>query len=465
MSGPRRRPGAGSGGQSRRPSLDVPRRTALAVLRAVTGEGAYANLALAEGLAAQRLTGPDAALVTELVAGTCRGMGTYDAIIEAAAGRRLRTLQPAVVDLLRLAAHQLLGMGTPPHAAVTTSVDLARAAIGERVTGLVNAVVRRVAAHTLEGWLDLLSRDLDADDALALRTLHPRWIVDAWADVLPPEELEAALRADNVPAVTTLVVRPGLASREELLASGAEPTPTSPFGVRRSGAPGDVPAVRERRAGVQDEGSQLVAWVLGRADAEPGPWLDLCAGPGGKSALLAGLARERGSWLVASELQPHRAALVAAAVSGYGEAVEVVVADGTRPAWSPSSFIKVMADVPCSGLGALRRRPDARWRKLSDDVDALHPLQCALLATAIESAAPGGLVAYVTCSPHRHETADVVGDVLAGRDDVEILDAPALLSEVDDAVAATDSRFVQLWPHRHGTDAMFLALLRRTRAS
>jgi len=462
MSAPGRRPrGAG---RPRTP-LDVPRRTALAVLRAVTGEGAYANLALAEALAAQRLSGADAALVTELVAGTCRGMGTYDTIIEAASGRRLRTLQPAVVDLLRLAAHQALGMQTPAHAAVTTSVELARAAIGERVTGLVNAVVRRIAAHSLDGWLDLLSRDLEPGDALALRTLHPRWIVDAWAEVLPAEELEAALWADNVPAITTLVVRPGLAAREELLEGGGEPTGVSPFGVRRPGAPGDVPAVRERRAGVQDEGSQIVAWVLGRLDAAPGAWLDLCSGPGGKSALLAGLARDQGSWLVSAELQPHRAALVAAAVAGYGSGVQVIVADGTRPAWRPGAFTKVMADVPCSGLGALRRRPDARWRKLSDDVDGLHPLQCALLATALESVAPGGVVAYVTCSPHRHETADVVAEVVAGRDDVEILDAPALLSEVADAVASTDPRFVQLWPHRHGTDAMFLALLRRLPAS
>ncbi|HET9127402.1 MAG TPA: transcription antitermination factor NusB, partial [Propionibacteriaceae bacterium] len=350
MSEPRQRAG---GGRPRR-SLDVPRRTALAVLRAVTGEGAYANLALAEALTAQRLTGADAGMVTELVAGTCRGMGTYDVIIEAASGRRLRSLQPAVVDLLRLATHQALGMGTPPHAAVTTSVDLARAAIGERVTGLVNAVVRRIAAHDLDGWLDLLSRDLDATDALALRTLHPRWIVEAWADVLPTEQLEEALRADNVPAVTTLVVRPGLADRDELLASGGEATPLSPFGVRRPGAPGDVPAVRERRAGVQDEGSQLVTWALARMSSAPGPWLDLCAGPGGKSALLAGLARDEGAHLVAAELQPHRAALVASAVSGYGRAVQTVVADGTRPAWRPGAFAKVLADVPCSGLGALR---------------------------------------------------------------------------------------------------------------
>ena len=454
------RPGARPAGSR----IDVARRTALSVLLAVTGEGAYANLALAEALAAHNLAGSDAALATELVAGTCRGMGTYDAVIEAASGRRLRSLQPAVVGVLRLATHQLLGMRTPAHAAAATSVELARGAIGERATGVVNAIVRRIAADDLDGWLARLTEGLEAREALALRTMHPRWIVDAWADVLVPEELEAALAADNVPALTTLVVRPGLAEREELVAAGAEPTRFSPYGARRAGAPGDVPAVRDRRAGVQDEGSQIVAWALGRAEARPGAWLDLCAGPGGKSALLTGLAQRDGSWLVASELQPHRAALVAAAVSCYSRSsVQVIVADGTRPAWGAGSFTRVMADVPCSGLGALRRRPDARWRKLADDVRQMHGLQCDLLRTALASVEPGGLVAYVTCSPHRHETVDVVVEVTADRSDVEVLDAPAALPEVPDAAALLDPRFVQLWPHRHGTDAMFLALLRRVR--
>ncbi len=458
-----RRPTAGRAGPRRAAGrVDTPRRTALSVLRQVTGVGAYANLALSEALAAHHLSGVDAALVTELVAGTCRGMGTYDAVIEAASGRALRTLQPAVVDVLRLATHQLLGMGTPAHAAVTTSVDLARVAIGERVTGVVNAVVRRIAAHDLDGWLDRITDDMDRDDALAMRTMHPRWIVDAWSEVLAPEELEPALAADNVPALTTLAVRPGLAERAELVDAGAEPTPFSPFGARRPGSPGDVPAVRQRRAGVQDEGSQIVTWALARATASPGAWLDLCAGPGGKSALLAGLAQRDGSWLVAAELQPHRAGLVAGAVGGYPRPlVQVVVADGTRPAWRKAAFTRVLADVPCSGLGALRRRPDARWRKLADDVEQLHALQCDLLRTALDSVEPGGLVAYVTCSPHRHETADVVTAVVGGRVDVEILDAPAQLPEVPDATAVTDPRFLQLWPHRHGTDAMFLALLRR----
>jgi 16S rRNA (cytosine967-C5)-methyltransferase len=428
-------------------------------LRAVNSQGAYANLIMPSLLGERKISGRDAAFATELLAGTCRGQGTYDLIIAAASGRELKTLQPAVLDLLRLGTHQLLAMRVPQHAAVAAMVDLAAATVGERVTGVINAVLRRVAAADHEGWLARLEPGLDDHDRLALRTSHPRWIVDAYADLLPAAELEPALVANNLSPHVSLAIRPGLAGVEELTATGAEPGLHSPFAARWSGNPADLPAVREGRAGVQDEGSQLVAWGLARANAPSGPWLDLCAGPGGKSALLAGLVRADGGTLVASEIAPHRAVLVAQAVRAYGgEAPSVIVADGTRPAWRSGSFSKVLADVPCTGLGALRRRPEVRWRRDATDVDQLHPLQLALLTSAIDSAADGGVVAYVSCSPHRRESADVVAETLASRSDLEVLDAATLLPELS---AATVGPYLQLWPHRHGTDAMFAAYLRK----
>lgn len=430
-----------------------PRRVAFDVLRQVTGEDAYANLALAKRLATAGLSTRDAGLVTELVAGTCRMMGTYDRIIEAASGRGLSTMQPAVVDLLRLGAHQVLGMGMKRYAAVGTTVDLARATVGQRVTGLVNAVMRKLSAKDLDGWVEVLAAGEDELGAIAVRGHHPRWIVDAYEQVLPLDEIPAALEANNVAPRPTLVVRPGLATVGELV--NAEPTRFSPFGATAEGAPIDQPAVREGRAGVQDEGSQLVAWALARVSGVEGPWLDMCAGPGGKAALLAGLAREAGTWLLASEAQEHRARLVAEALGAYPDGYQVITADGTAPAWG-RGFAKVMVDVPCSGLGALRRRPDSRWRRSPADVTALGDLQRALLKTAIGSAAPGGVVAYVTCSPHRAETTEVVDDVLAGSPGVMRLRAADFLPGVPDAALGDD---VQLWPQRHGTDAMYLALL------
>jgi 16S rRNA (cytosine967-C5)-methyltransferase len=448
-------------GRRRQRTSDRARRVAFDALRAVNADGAYANLVLSSLLSERQVGGRDAAFATELVAGTCRWQGSYDAVITAAAGRGLDTLQPAVLDLLRLGVHQILAMRVPAHAAVSASVDLAVGTVGERVAGLVNAVLRKVAGDDLDGWLTRLTEGLDERERLALQTAHPRWIVDAYAELLPADELRVALAADNVGPMVSLAVRPGLASVDELVAEGAEPGRHSPFAARIAGNPGEQAAVREGRAGVQDEGSQLVAWALTRAEAAPGPWLDLCAGPGGKTALLVGLATADRSPVLAADVALHRARLVVAASRGYaavGDAPAVIVADATRPAWRAGAFSRVLADVPCSGLGALRRRPESRWRRRPEDIERLHELQLALLASAIDATRPGGVVGYVTCSPHRRETTDVLTETLGGRNDVDLIDAAELLPLPSDAVAG---RFLQLWPHRHGTDAMFAAYLRK----
>ena len=449
-------------GQRRRPA-DRSRRVAFDALRAVNADGAYANLVMPMLLRERRLTGRDAAFATELLAGTCRWQGSYDVIIAAAGGRPLNDFQPAVVDLLRLGAHQILSMRIPIQAAVAASVDLAATTVGERVTGVTNAVLRRVAERSLEEWFAHLSEGLDDPDRLALRTAHPRWIVDAYAELLQPSELEQALAANNLSPDVSLAIRPGLAEVSDLVGAGAQPSQYSPFGARWRGDPASLELVHDGRAGVQDEGSQLVTWALTRAAAPAGWWLDLCAGPGGKSALLVGLARQGGSRLLASDIAPHRANLVRAAVrayAGHQPIPDIVVADGTRPAWRGNSFTRALADVPCSGLGALRRRPESRWRRGPADVEQLHALQLALLASAIDSVAPGGIVGYVVCSPHRRETSDVLSESLAGRSDVEVIPATQLLPEVPDAAVGP---YLQLWPHRHGTDAMFAAYLRKTR--
>jgi 16S rRNA (cytosine967-C5)-methyltransferase len=221
-------------------------------MRAITADNAYANLALAEHTAG--LSTRDAGFATELVAGTCRALGLYDAIIASAAGRPLTSLQPAVVDLLRLGTHQLLELRVPTHAAISATVDLARAAVSQRVTGVVNAILRKVAALDAQEWATRLRTE--RPDAEALIAKHPQWIIDAFADVLPPAERDAALGADNAAPTTHLVVRPGLADVGEL---GGTPLRWSPFGAVADGNPSALRAVREGRAGVQDEGSQLVA--------------------------------------------------------------------------------------------------------------------------------------------------------------------------------------------------------------
>jgi 16S rRNA (cytosine967-C5)-methyltransferase len=446
-----------------RPAPDPARRAAYDLLRAVDERGAYANLALPALLRERRLSGRDAAFTTELAYGTLRGRGSYDPVIAACVDRPLERVDPQVLDLLRLGAHQLLAMRVPAHAAVSATVELARQATGGGRAAFVNAVLRKVAADGLDGWMDVVApAGGDPVGSLAVRLSHPRWIVEAFRDSAGGSlaRTAAILAADNVPAAVTLAARPGRCELAELEALGARAGRWSPFAAVLSGGdPGALPAVREGRAGVQDEGSQLCALALAAAPLHGADrrWLDLCAGPGGKAALLDGLVAGRGGRLLSAERRQHRAGLVARSVAPTRRSV--VVADATSPPWRDGSFDRVLADVPCSGLGALRRRPEARWRRTPGDLAALAPLQRALLSAGADALRPGGLVAYVTCSPHLAETVVVVGDVLAARDDLEPVDARGLLPGVP---SLGEGPFVQLWPDLHGTDAMFLALLRRT---
>lgn len=420
---------------------DPSRGVAYDVLRAADERDAYVNLLLPQLLRERGIVGRDAAFATELVHGTLRLRGTYDAVLDSLVGR---PLDPEVRDVLRLGAHQALSMRVPSHAAVSTSVSLVRRVVGHKPAGLVNAVLRKVAADDLDTWVERLTEGLEPDDALAVRRSHPVWVVRALRSALravdAADELDALLEADNRPPKVTLVARPGLVDASDLPGT---PGQVSPYArVLDAGDPGDVPAVRDGRAGVQDEGSQMVALTLAEAALEGSDarWLDLCAGPGGKAALLGALAAQRGAHLVANEVQPHRAELVRRGLRALPD-VEVTVHDGREGPWEPGSFDRVLVDAPCTGLGALRRRPESRWRRTPEDLASLVPLQRALLRRAVELSRPGGLVGYATCSPLVDETIEVVDSVGPG---------VAQLVGVH-----------RWWPHRDGTDAMFLALLRR----
>lgn len=460
-----RRTGKPSGGHGRR---RTGRGAAYDLLHAVHVDDAYANLALPEILERSGLDARDSAFATELAYGTLRWQGLYDEVLTRCVDRPLAELDGRLLDVLRLGVHQILGMRVPAHAAVGETVSLARDVVGDGPAKLANAVLRKVdAGGDLEAWLARVAPGEDAD-SLAIATSHPRWIVSALGQALaahPPSDdpdarsVRALLAADNVPARPVLVARPGRLDPRELQSLlGVEPGRWSPFAATLvEGRPEDYDVVRSGRAGVQDEGSQLIARALAIAplDGPDRSWVDLAAGPGGKAALLAGIASERGAVLTAVEPHPHRAELVRHAL-GPGPH-RVIVGDG-RDAIVAGSADRVLVDVPCTGLGALRRRPEARWRRTPSDLATLGPLQRELLSAALDAVRPGGVVAYVTCSPHVAETDLVVGDILRKRTDVEWIDAQPLLPGVPDL---GEGPAVRLWPHVHGTDGMYLALLRR----
>lgn len=498
-------------------TADTARATVFDVLRSVAESDAYANLVLPKAIRSHRLDHRDAGFATELTYGTLRHQGTYDAILRHCVDRPLEKVGVTTRIVLRMGVHQLLNMRVPAHAALNQSVSLAREKIGAGPASFINAVLRRVSERTPEEWYELIIEEAKDDtERMALLASHPAWIVRSMRQALvahgrPASEIEQLLEADNLAPVVNLVALPGLGSLEEAREQGAV------YGELVEGsalyASGDLArleSVREGTVRAQDAGSQLVARALAAAplDGTDTAWLDLCAGPGGKAALLGAIGVQRGASLVANEAAPHRAQLVESSMRPLPEdSYTVLTGDGRQiretlrknASALPGSvepgqlFDRVMVDVPCSGLGALRRRPEARWRKSPRDIAELLPLQRQLLDAAIEATRPGGVIAYVTCSPHAAETQNIVAEVLESGA-VSLLDSAAALREIALHIEGANGEFVsvlagekdpghtpeikvkkgapvvkasenpttaQLWPHVHGTDAMFLALLRK----
>lgn len=457
--------------EQRRPLADLPRLTAHKVLSAVETDDAYANLVLPKALAEADLHGRDAAFATELTYGTLRYQARYDAMIaRCLEGRRIESLQPALRIALRMGAHQLHAMRVPERAAVFETVNLVKVVAGLAPVNLANAVLRKISQRSTEEWRGLIK----SEEGIAAWESHPRWVVSAFRQALAVEgrsgQVGELLQANNTPAAVTLIARPGLVERDALIEElpGATPTLHSPYGVRLDhGDPGAIPEVRANRAAVQDEGSQLMALLAVEApvDGRDERWLDMCAGPGGKAALLGALAGERGAHLVANEVQPHRADLVRRAVGPLGDAVTVVTGDGRAIGEAePGTYDRILLDAPCTGLGALRRRPESRWRRSQADLHDLTDLQRELIDSAVAALRPGGVLCYVTCSPHLAETVTQVTDAVR-RHDLELLNAPELLAQYGVELQRDASHplpeSVQMWPDVHGTDAMFGALLRK----
>lgn len=431
--------------QFRKISEDKPRLIAFEVLTEVMRNQAYSNLLLPQKLASSNLDKRDKAFTTELLYGAIRQIGRNDYIAAKFSDRAWHQVDPGIVDVIRLGAYQLLDMRVPNHAAVDGTVNLARKVLGESKASFVNAIMRKISSIPLS--VHLADVQDDSVTSLSIRYSHPEWIINSYRDSISDiEQLKLLLAANNTPVLPTLVAWPSRSVPNEFHGEAGK---YSPYAVHISETPMEISAIRERRAGIQDEGSQLVAIAFAKAAAEHEPWLDLCAGPGGKAALLSYLAKEQ---FFANEISTARAKLVKQVVK---EGSQISITDGRELSLKVNS---VLADVPCTGLGALRRRPEVRWRRSPSDLPNLTELQFELAEHAISLLPIGGIFGYATCSPHIAETRAQCA-MIEKKLSVEKIDVAKFLP--NNLVEAVDNGYMQLWPHRHDTDAMFLALYRK----
>ena len=422
--------------------------------------GAFANLRLPELLAESNLEQRDRAFATELSYGTLRMQGKHDYAITKKIDRPFAELDEKVVDILRLGVHQIFEMRVPVHAAVGETVELARAVAGESKASYVNALLRAIAADP-DIYTELeIDESVEKLEKLAILYSHPKWIISAYFDQLKDwDAVVELLKKNNIPAAPQIVAWPGKSTVAEILETGGSKLPIGTYSVLSDHLPNEYPAIKDKRAGIQDMGSQLVAEIFfGTSDSTSHSWLDLCAGPGGKAALLNNLLTENfpNAKFLANEPSEHRAELVARVVPKS----KIISFDGRNSSEFGGTFDRILIDAPCSGLGALRRRPEARWRRSINDLKELLPLQRDLIDSAYEMLNVGGVIGFATCSPLLAETKGQVLDAMYRHKDLELLNV-ADFSPAGEVGVNPDGT-LQLWTHLQECDSMFLALLKRT---
>jgi 16S rRNA (cytosine967-C5)-methyltransferase len=437
------------------PKPEASRLLAFDLLTEVNRNEGYSNLLLPQALNSSKLDERDKSLVTELLYGTIRMQGKHDWVLSQISDRPWSEVDPGIVDVCRMGVHQIHEMRVPDHAAVASTVEVARKRLGESKASFVNAMLRNVTRKSKEEWFLPLDAITDHVERFSIQYSHPQWIVSAYFDLLKSwDEVESALAINNEPATPTLVSWPGLSTVSDLIDIGAEPTTYSPYGAHWKGNPGALDLIKSRKIGVQDEGSQLVALVFAAA-AGGESWLDMCAGPGGKAALLSSIARERKITFTANEVSAVRADLVRQVVNGD----RVLVGDGREIGDQEEKFDAILIDAPCTGLGALRRRPEVRWRRTLQDLRELTQLQRELIESAVRALKVGGVLGYATCSPHLAETSIQVSDLKRKYPTMEQLDiSPYLPTNLENSER---DMAMSLWTHRSDTDAMYLALFKK----
>lgn len=411
----------------------------------------------------------DRALILELVAGALRWRNALDAVIAQASRRRVDQLEAPVLAVLRLGCYQLRYLErVPAHATVSESVEAVRALAGPRAVGFVNAVLRTIAREgarlVLPPPASAAAPEADQMAYLSVTLSHPAWLVRRW---LARYGYDAAARWcawNNQPPAITVRPVPGVATdtlRGLLTSAGirAEPAAFVTGALRLGpGELGRVPPDVLRQLRVQDEGAQLIAHAAG---AVPGDRvLDVCAAPGGKSLVLADeldLAHDAASFLVSADHRPRRVSLLARTLRAHLASPHVVRLNARAGVPFVDAFDCVLADVPCSGLGTLRRDPDVKWARSPDDLDGLARTELEILRSAADAVRPGGRLIYATCSSEPDENEAVVEAFLHA--DARFSRAP--FDRSVPAACITAAGDLATRPDRDGLDAFFAARLAR----
>ena len=430
------------------------RQVALQLLQRVQRDDSYVNLLLPTLLRQSSLDEADRGLVQELAYGALRWQLQYDSFIDILAGGK--AIEPDIRLILRLGMHQLLRMRIPSHAAINESVEQVKQ-IQPRAAGFANAILRNADRRGYDQLLKDATEGKSRLEYLSIVFSHPQWVISVLSDALELDgksDIEALLSSNNETPQINLAALTESASKK-LTDLGLKKSPVSPIGFIAAGNPEPLLDADIR---VQDQGSQLVALAMLELSDRSGVFLDMCSGPGGKSAvLLSGLSPQ--AKLVCFEPAPHRAKLVAQAVGDDGR-VSIVTKMGQEA--EKNSYDAVLLDAPCTGLGSLRRKPESRWRKQPSQLRDLNRIQNELLLAGLDALKSGGVLLYSTCSPVISETNTQIFDALQSRPDCELVDIKPILSKISPTLKLNESRkTVQLWTNIHQTDCMFLAAIRK----
>ena len=436
--------------------MGEPRSAALSVLEKCRRSGAWSDAVLGSVMDREGLKGPDRGLCAALCYGVLQNRSWLDNAVGTASTVPLNRVEPKVLDILRLSLYQLFFLQKiPAYAAVSEGVALCRASGCTRAAGYVNAVLRRLAA--LE---KLPEPKAGGAEGLSIRWSHPRWLVEELLSALGEEETEAFLRLDNKPAPACFQVNTlrttAEALAERLRAEGIETHP-DPFvpNCLRAEAPGDLkrsPAFQEGLFYVQDAAAKFA--VLTAAPRPGERVLDVCAAPGGKS-FAAAVAAEGAANITACDLHENKLKRIREGAARLGLEMEILAADARsfREDWM-EQYDLVIADVPCSGLGVIRKKPDIRWKD-PKDFAGLPRVQRDILENVSRYLRPGGRLLYSTCTVRKEENDELVGAFLEGHPDF------SPLPFADPAGAEQGRGMLQLWPQRHGTDGFFVAMMRK----